>query len=289
MTQAPPFATSDVSTVDVMAKTRAAGRSCRERVGACRARFRSPDRPSDRSPRLPPRFRRPRGQRRYAAADLERCLGRPHARPRSAARVRRQHLLSASRHACVLRNQSGRGPSGDSDVLGDRQPVRGAQLRRPLLVRAQRDRDLLPRAIPRRGQARGRGFCDLLRVLPVRLRPPSAHPPADDGRTALEYARAPSSVRSTDGRARSGAGTGDGSASALLRLLRRLRGPGCRVLGGGHRRDEAPLDRHPLLDGDRDRGRRGDRRRAAALAPVPEPPADDRLRPIARRDAPVVG
>ena len=141
---------------------------------------------ADLSDRVQARPRRPRRQRRRAVLDLERRLGRAHAGRRSAARVRRQHLLS--RTAARWRTRRATSAPARSPIpvyWATRNPYAAHNFVDAARVRAQRHRHVLPGPLPDRRSARGGRLGDLLRVLPVRLRAHRAHPAADDGRAAV--------------------------------------------------------------------------------------------------------
>ena len=184
-------------------------------------------------------------------------MGRPNAGRRSPPPLRRQHLLPAHGHARILRGQSRGRRARDSRLLGHAKPVRRAQFRRAARVPADGGRHLLPGSPPdTRSAGRGRRG-DLLRVLPVCVRAPAAHPAADDGRPAVHDAGVPPAHRAAIGRPGRGARRGDDRRRARLRLLRCLRDS-----DGGLRRarrhdDAGAVDqRIPLARPDHGRDRR---------------------------------
>ena len=259
----------------------------RGRPGRCR----SPPhhRRDDLAARGTRRVRRPHRFGRRPVQHLERGVGGAHARGGSAGPLQRQHLLPPPRHARILRGQHRRRRAGRAVLLGERrQPVRRAQRGGVPRLRARAHGNLQPRPAsdgPSRWR-RGRG--GLVRVLSVRALAHPAHSTADDGGHSLLAARAAPLRRHADGRPRVGARPGARGASALVRLLRHLRGPARRVRHGVLRRVARPLAPLALLGRRRPRRRAVDRDRAALLLAVHRAAAGGRLRPVPRRLAALV-
>ena len=130
---------------------------------------------------------------------------------------------------------------------------------------------------------------DLLRVLSVSVRAHGAHPVVDDRRPAVLHARVSPDGRSADGGSRCGSGRRHGGASAVLRLLRRVRDADDRLRDDRRRGRAAALDRSRVLVCGRHWCRRCARHRRPALPAIPVAAARPRVQPLAERRARVFG
>ena len=216
-------------------------------------------------------------------------MGRACAHHQPGGSLRRQHLLSASTRARLLRAQHRRGHARRADLGSHAQSFRGAQLSRPDGVFRVGHLHVAPRPSADWRRRRRRNRVDPVRVLPVRLRPHRPHPAADGRGHSAQPARLSSPGRCAVSAARRGAWFRARGASDVVLVLRRLGRPDHRVCHAFLRVVAAPLDDDTLLD--RDRHRRGvvARHRGAVLPAVPGDPGRDRLRALARRCAAVVG
>ena len=241
-----------------------------------------PDGRHDVAARLRVRSPRPHAARRRALLDLERHLGRAHAGLGSNQPLRRQHLLSASLGARLLREQHRRRHRRRPGMAADAQPLRDAQLGAALRILDVRARRLAAGAPPdwqrRSGAVCGSG----LRLLPVLLRAYVAHPAADGRRHPAGVPDAAPPCRRPVDAARRGAGPRARAAGPGLRVLRHLGRPDDRL-----RRDlsqrQPPLVDPRLLDVDSGRGDRLGHLRRPVLHPVSRDPGR-RLSPHARRE-----
>ena len=193
--------------------------------------------------------------------------------------LRRQHLLSASTGARLLRSQHRRRHARRAGLGRDAQPVRRAQLGRALRVRRLGRLHLAARPAAHRRRRR-RGDCGgPLRVLPVRLLAHRAHPAADGRRHSALPARVPPAGRRAVAGARRRARPRARRAGDVVRVLRRLGRPDGRLRHALLRLVPAAVDVAPVLDRDRHCGRLLGRNRAAVL---PALPRRSRTRPALR-------
>ena len=196
-----------------------------------------------------------------------------------AARLRRQHLLSASRDARLLGSESGGRCAGGPGLRADARSSGRAQRRRLRRARPRVPDDVGPGA-PAHGVL-GRGYLRRygVRLLRVRLGAYHAHPATDGVRRAHGAACLARLRRSTGSGTRGGAWAGPGAGGVVERLLRHLHGTDDR-LGrnpAGAARLALALLARPAFRG----GRRWSCRRAV-LPAVSGTPARQRLQGRAR-------
>ena len=140
---------------------------------------------------VPPRSTRPHQHRRRTLQHLDGGVGRAQADHTPDRGLSRQHLLSASLRARVLRGQLRRRSDGRAGVAGDEEPVHDAQRGVSGHVRDRVRRCVLSRAVSD-GQSSGGGRGrDPVRVLSVHFRAHRAHAAAVHRQPSVLHAGIP--------------------------------------------------------------------------------------------------